>query len=347
MIDQPVRLGLVGYGAWGRCHANAIAKSSIAELAMIADCDSAARRHARQQHPNVPAVADYEQLLEDENIELVDIVVPNDLHHQVGVASLRAQKHLLLEKPMCLELEQCDELLDLARETSRQIIMVHQFRLSSLWGLIKQYIDAGKIGSPLYALVELSRNPYRLGAGGWRYDLRRVGDWILEEPIHFFDLARWYLEDTGEPQTLYAAANSRRQDHPELQDNCSAIVHFAGGAYAVISQTLAAFEHHHTVKITGTHGALWAAWSGAMDRTQHPRFFLKVFAGENVEEVDISRTAGELFELEDQIDASAAALRGGTQPMCATGADGKWAVAMCLATQDSIKSGRPAAIRCS
>ena len=107
-----------------------------------------------------------------------------------------------------------------------------------------------------------------------------MGSWILEEPIHFFDFARWYLASAGEPQTVYATSNSRQPGHPELRDNFSAIVNFANGAYAVVSQTLAAFEHHQTVKVTGTKGALWASWSGAMDRTLHPTFSLRAFDGE-------------------------------------------------------------------
>jgi myo-inositol 2-dehydrogenase/D-chiro-inositol 1-dehydrogenase len=162
----------------------------------------------------------------------------------------------------------------------------------------------------------------------------------LEEPIHFFDLARWYLDSAGPPESVYAAASSRQAGHPELQDNCSAIVGFGGGAYAVISQTLAAFEHHHTVKITGTKGAIWAAWSGAMDRTRHPTFFLKVFAADELREIPIQRMAGELFELEDQVALAAATIRRGEPTRCG-GEDGRWAVALCQATQRSIELGRP------
>jgi len=183
-----------------------------------------------------------------------------------------------------------------------------------------------------------------LGTDGWRFDIHRVGNWILEEPIHFFDLARWYLSSVGEPESVYAAANSRQPDHPELQDNCSAIIKFAGGAYAVISQTLAAFEHHQTVKLTGTKGALWASWSGAMDRTEHPTFFLKAFDGRELGEISIARAAGELFELQDQMAAMVGAIRRGERIAC-TGEDGKWSVAMCLAAQRSIQTGRPVAMK--
>jgi myo-inositol 2-dehydrogenase/D-chiro-inositol 1-dehydrogenase len=260
------------------------------------------------------------------------------------MAVLSSGKHLLLEKPMCLTVEQCDDLLQLAGQKSLRIAVNHEFRLSSLWGKVKQLVDDGLVGRPQYVLVELSRNPYRLGSDGWRFDINRVGDWILEEPIHFFDLARWYLGSVGEPESVYAAANSRQPDHPELQDNCSAIVHFTGGAYAVVSQTLAAFEHHQTVKLTGTKGAIWASWSGAMDRTRHPTFFLKAFDGENLDELPITRSAGELFELEEQIGAMVAAVRDGRPSPC-TGEDGKWSVAICLATQTSVKASRRVAMK--
>src|SRR5205807_2445081 len=114
------------------------------------------------------------------------------------------------------------------------------------------------------------------------YDRARVGDWILEEPIHFFDLARWYFSAAGEPISVYAQAIARDAARPELQDNFTATVNFPGGRFAVIAQTLAGFEHHQVVKLTGTKGALWASWSGAVDRTFHPTFSLKHFDGQRV-----------------------------------------------------------------
>jgi myo-inositol 2-dehydrogenase/D-chiro-inositol 1-dehydrogenase len=210
--------------------------------------------------------------------------------------------------------------------------------MSSLWGRVKEIVEAGGVGDPQYALVELSRRPYRQGAGGWRYDISRVGNWILEEPIHFFDLARWYLSSAGEPTAVYARANSRQADHPELQDNFSAILHFPRGAYAVVTQTLAAFEHHQTVKLTGTKGAIWAAWSGALDRTLHPTYMLKHFDGETVREETFDRPSGEVFELEDEMAMMVRVVREGIQPR-ATALDGRWSVGMCLAAQESVDSG--------
>jgi len=340
MSEENVKFGLIGFGAWGGCHANAIDVSDGAEVAAIAVRSEESQAKAREAYPQAKVFGDFRELLSLDEIEAVDIVLPSYLHHEVAKATLAAGKHLLLEKPMTLTIADCRELIDLAKQNSVKLAVGHELRLSSLWARAKSLIDEGLIGDPQYVLVELSRKPYRHGAQGWRFDLDRVGNWILEEPIHFFDLARWYLGSAGEPETVYAKANSRQPDHPELQDNFSAIMNWSSGEYAVVTQTLSAFEHHQTAKITGTKGAIWASWSGAMDRTRHPTFFLKAFDGEEVKELELEKSAGELFELEDQIVMLVDAIRKGS-PIACPGEDGMWSVAMCLAAQKSVDENRP------
>lgn len=336
--SKPIRFGLIGFGAWGKHHADAIHKTSGAQLVAIAARSEESASAAREAYPQAAVDTDYRRLLERDDVDVVDIVLPSHLHHEVASAALETGRHVLLEKPMCLSLADCDDLIAIANRKRVQLAIGHELRLSSLWGGVKDLIDDGFIGEPKYVLVELSRNPYRLGADGWRYDIDRVGNWILEEPIHFFDLARWYLASAGDPVSVYAMANSRQPDHPELQDNFSAIMTTSGGAYAVVSQTLAAFEHHQTVKVTGTRGALWASWSGAMDRTRHPTFSLRGFDGEQVRELPVTKITGELYELEDQVGMLVAAV-GENRPLSCTAEDGRWSVAMCLAAQESVDSG--------
>ncbi|HZJ16755.1 MAG TPA: Gfo/Idh/MocA family oxidoreductase [Chthoniobacteraceae bacterium] len=335
-----VRFALVGFGAWGSHHARAIIESPRAQLVAIAAHSEKSQAAAREAHPSARVVSDYRELLADDSIEVVDVVLPSHLHHRVGRAALEADKHLLMEKPMALSEGECDDLLRCARERDRLLAVGHEFRFSSLWGRAKEMIDAGVIGEPKYLLIELWRRPYRLGADGWRYDIKRVGNWILEEPIHFFDLARWYFAGAGDPISVFARASANRPEHPELQDNFSAIVNFPRGGYAVIAQTLSAFEHHQVVKVTGTCGALWASWSGAIDRTFRPTFSLKHFDGEKVQDVMIEKATGEVFELVDEITAMCAAVRDGA-PLPATGEDGRWSVAMCLLAQQSVDTGQP------
>lgn len=348
MADK-VRFGLVGYGAWGSHHARAICECAGAELVAIAVKSEASRGRARVERPGARVYGDYREMLAKEDVDVVAVVLPTDLHYEAGAAVLGAGRHLLLEKPMALSVAHCDALNALAREKGKLLAIGHEFRLSSLWGKVKEIIDGGGIGEPLYGLIELWRRPYRMGAEGWRYDISRVGNWILEEPIHFFDLARWYFSKTaGDPVGVFAQASARRKDHPELQDNFSAMLRFGNGAYVVISQTLAAWEHHQVVKVTGREGALWASWSGAMDRTFHPTFSLKWQQGAGADvpvvEVPITKITGEVYELCDQVEHVVRAVRG-EGPLLTSGADGRWSVAMCLAAQESVT--RAAEVRLS
>jgi myo-inositol 2-dehydrogenase/D-chiro-inositol 1-dehydrogenase len=331
-----VRFGLIGYGAWGSHHARAIARTEGAELAAIASRSDESRARAATDHPGAHVHADYHELLRREQLDVVDVVLPTDLHHQAGLAVLESGRHLLLEKPMALTVAHCDEMLALAQAKGRVLAVGHEFRLSSLWGEMHRLVRDGAIGDPLYLLIELWRRPYRLGSQGWRYAIDRVGDWILEEPIHFFDMTRWYFG--ADPESVYARASSKQPGHPELQDNFSAIVNFSGGRYAVVSQTLAAYEHHQVVKMTGTQGALWATWGGEMDRTFHPQFSLVHHDGSTKREIPITKITGEVYELEDEMAMMVNAVRDGG-PVAATGADGKWSVALCLAAARSVQTG--------
>lgn len=334
-----IRFGLIGYGAWGSHHARAIAATEGAELAAIAARSEKTRATAQADHPAARIYDDYRTLLEREQLDVVDVVLPTYLHYEVAKAVLESGRHLLLEKPMTPRVAECEELIALAKSRGKHLAIGHEFRLSSLWCQMQQMVAGGAIGRPLYLLIELWRRPYRLGAEGWRYDIQRVGNWILEEPIHFFDMARWYFASAGDPVSVYARANSKQECHPELQDNFSALLTFAGGEYAVISQTLAAFEHHQVVKMTGTHGALWASWSGAMDRDFHPTFSLQYHNGTKTETLPITKITGEVYELEDEMAMMVRAVRDGGS-IAATGEDGKWSVALCLAAQQSVDTGQ-------
>lgn len=340
MSSQPVRFGLVGFGAWGQFHASSIAGNPGAQLVAITAPSAASREAATKAYPNARVFADHREMLAQTQLDIVDVVTPSNTHLQIATDTLNAGCHLLLEKPMAIRVEDCRAIIELAAQRGRKLAVGHEMRLSSQWSEIKRIIDRGTIGTPQYVLVELLRKPYRLGASGWRYDRSRVGSWVLEEPIHFFDLARWYLESAGDPVELYAKGNSRDPQRPDLYDNFSAMFSYANGAYAVVSQTLAAFEHHQTVKVTGTKGAIWAGWSGALDRTLEPSYFLKLFDGEKLEEVKLTKHSGEVFELREQIARCVEMVRDDAAP-AASGRDGLWSAALCLVAEESIRQKRP------
>lgn len=337
-----MRFGLIGYGAWGRHHAAAIARTPGVSLAAIACASGATAATARADYPEVPVHLDYRALLTEPAIEAVDVVVPNHLHAEIGCAVLEAGKDVLLEKPMATTVAECDRLLAAAAAHGRVLTIGHEFRLSPQWGTVKRLIDAGEIGEPRYALVTLFRFPYRQGSGGWRYDVGRVGSWILEEPVHFFDFAMWYFERWGDPRSVLAVGNTRAST-PGMSDNFSAIVRFPGALYAVITQTLAGFEHHHTVEIVGSEGAIRTWWSGTMDRTEHPTFELKIRRRGHAEceTVEIG-ASGEVFELQEEIAQTAAAFRA-RRPLV-SGEEARKRIVVCLEAERSLREGREVAL---
>jgi myo-inositol 2-dehydrogenase/D-chiro-inositol 1-dehydrogenase len=341
----PIRFGLVGYGAWGTCHARAIKRQ--ARLAAVTAATEATRRRAGEElGASVAICGDDRELVSRDDVDVVDVVVPNALHREVALAALAAGKHVLLEKPMATTVADAQAIATAARKHGRSLAIGHEARLSPQWHKVKELIDTGAIGRPLSAAIHLSRFPYRQGADGWRYDPQRVGDWTLEEPIHYVDLLRWYLTPLGAPLTVYACANSARPDErPGLYDNVAALMTFAGGGYAMVTQTLAAYEYHLRGEVVGTGGAIRTWWAGELDRTERPRFAFEHFDGRQKHEIALAGTPGELFELEIEVAAMAQWVATGQRPEAlATAEDGLWAVRLCLAAEESARRGAPVPI---
>ncbi len=235
-MAAPLRFGLIGYGLWGRHHAAAIAAAPGAALAGIACASAATAAAARRDFPSTPVTVDYRELLARPDLDAVAVVVPNHLHAEVGVAALEAGKDVLLEKPMATSLADCDRLLAAAWTSGRVLTIGHELRHSAQYGRVKAMIDAGEIGTPTYAAFSLFRFPFRPGSYGWRYDAARVGSWILEEPVHFFDFMMWYFDRVGDPLSIRAVGDAGARG-AGLSDHFTALLRFPGPAHAVITQT--------------------------------------------------------------------------------------------------------------
>ena len=334
-----MRFGLIGYGLWGKMHAAAIGNVEGATLAAIGCKSEATEAEARRDYPGVPVYRDYRELLRRDDIDTVDVVLPNYLHAEVGVAALDSGRDVLMEKPMATTAEECDQLMAAAKRNGRVLSIGEEFRLSSQWGTVKRIVDSGDIGTPMKLLITLFRFPFRFTSERWRYHSDMVGSWILEEPVHFFDQAIWYLEKWGGPISVLAYGNSKGRD-AGMYDNFVSVVRFPQDIYAVITQTLGGFEHHQTMELVGTEGSIRTWWSGAMDRTLHPELELKV-QRRGQSEAEIVHLGGQsvhAVELEDQLRQVVVAFEQ-RRPLV-SGEDGKKAVVLCVAADRSIREGR-------
>lgn len=332
--DSKVRFGVIGVGRFGMRQAEAIRAHPKAELAAVAAAtrESAARA---AELCRVPAFVGYTDMLarDDLALDVVSIVTPNTTHEEIALDALDAGKHILVEKPMATTVEGCDAIIDAANRSGRVVYVGHKNRVSPLWGRAKMEIEIGNLGRPLSVSLRLWRREFRRGADGWRFDRSRVGDWILEEPVHFMDLARWYLSDLGEPLSLHAAANGRT---PELHENLAVLIKYDGG-FAAVSHTTAGAGHHLVGEITGTDASLRVTWDAAADQSE-PLYRLEIARGSEATEIPITTPPSEIVCLHAEIDALVRHLQDGS-PLPIEPEDGRWAVRMCVAAAESIQTG--------
>jgi myo-inositol 2-dehydrogenase/D-chiro-inositol 1-dehydrogenase len=298
---EPMRIGLIGYGAWGRMHAGAIARIPELSLAAVMCGSDASARAAAAELPGVAVYRDLDALLRDRTIDLVDIVVPNHLHAGMALAALDAGKHVLLEKPMATTLADAERVVAAAERSGHYLGVGLELHVSKQWEKVRSLIAEGAIGRVRYANLTLFRRPFRPGSGNWRRTSDHVGSWILEEPIHYIDLLLWYFRERGLPIEV-SADGVPSPLGTGMYDAFTCTLRFADGAYAVFSQCLGGFEHSLMLEIAGDDGALRTWWAGAMDRTQTPDFELKLRrAGASEAEVIAIEKSGEVFELEEQL----------------------------------------------
>ena len=330
-----MRVGLIGYGAWGKWHAKALSELPGITLAAILGHGEASRAAAAADHPTVPVFADRDQFLAL-RLDAVDIVSPNHTHADHAVAALAAGCHVIVEKPLANDEPGCDRIIAAATAANRLVSVGHELRVSTQWGMIRAEIAAGAIGLPMAATYSLFRRPFRPGAGGWRHDKSRVGSWILEEPVHFFDLLLWYFAAHGNPISIRADSSA---GDGALQANLTATVRYGSGAYFTVSQILSGFEHHCALDIGGTDGAIRTWWSGADARITEPEAGLSILRrGATEPERHIFRQSGELFELTEHLRRSLAGFQTGISPMPPH--DARRAVLLCLAAEEACRTGK-------
>ena len=115
MSSGSVNFALVGFGAWGRFHAQSIAGTPGAKLSAIVAPSESSRTEAKKLHPDAKIFSDHRAMLAEVKPEAVDIVTPSHTHREVCTDALNAGAHVLLEKPMALSVADCRAMNELAK----------------------------------------------------------------------------------------------------------------------------------------------------------------------------------------------------------------------------------------
>ncbi len=183
MEQKKMKVAIVGYGGMGGWHADRLLKSDVAELAGIYDirrerCELAESR-------GIHVYASYRQLLQDEDVELVTVAIPNDAHEDVVIKALNAGKNVICEKPVALSVESLDRMIAAAKANGR-IFSTHQNRRWDVDYLaMKQIKESGEIGRVLE--IESRIHGSRGIPSDWRGEKRYGGGMLYDWGIHLID----------------------------------------------------------------------------------------------------------------------------------------------------------------
>ena len=336
MSKTQSRIALAGFGAWGQMHAKALGVIDGAEIVSIYCHGENSTKAAKDLLPHARRFDDYEAMLMAGGFDVVDVTAPNHVHSRFACMALDAGANVFLEKPLGCSLEQCDDVISAAARTGGLVAVNHELRVSHQWKAVRDTVAAGDLGPVRYQHLSLFRNKFRQGSGGWRYDPEKVGSWVLEELVHFFDLVLWYAAENGRPARVRTVGNGGENG---LVRNFSATLEWLDGSAAVLSQCLLGFEHHTLLEVAGEDGAVRTWWAGAMDRTLHPDFLLKVQrSGGQPQTVDIPQS-GEVFELEENLRRALEGFRNGKSVFSPQ--EARLAVEICLAADEAHRTGRP------
>jgi predicted dehydrogenase len=148
----------------------------------------------------IATYADAEELFRDPAVQIVDICTPTPQHAPLTIAALKAGKHVVLEKPMALTLDECDAVIAASRETGAQLMVGHCLRYWPHYVKAREVIASGEFGRPLYAQLVRAGGIPRWSAGGWLTSAGQSGG-VLDMHIHDIDVALWWF---GEPASIRA-----------------------------------------------------------------------------------------------------------------------------------------------
>ncbi|WOD19372.1 Gfo/Idh/MocA family oxidoreductase [Paraburkholderia kirstenboschensis] len=254
-----LRLGVVGLGRLGKRHAENLAYR-VPDAELVAACSplEEERAWARDALPSPRLYDDYAQLLDDKDVDAVWLVTPSSLHAQQIVDALRAGKHVFCEKPLSLDLAECERVLqEAARYPHLQATIGFMRRFDPSYKDAFDKIEAGKIGRPF--LVRSQTADKNDTDGFFVRFAATSGGIFLDCTVHDIDVARWLL---GKPRAKRVFAAGAVALHEGLRefgdvDNGVAICEFEDGKLAMFyaSRTQAHGNDTHS-EVIGTAGAL-------------------------------------------------------------------------------------------
>lgn len=207
MSKNILNIAVIGCSkAMGQVHMDGL--RDVDGINLYAVCDTARDNRlveAKEKYGAEVAVKDYKELLNDDKVDAVIIVTPDETHCEMVCDFLHAGKDVLCEKPMALRLSECEKMIRVEKETGRKLMIGQICRFTDNFIKAKQLVDEGRIGELYFVESEYAHN-YRNARGydDWRVTPERDG--FIGGGCHAVDLLRWIA---GDPTEVYALANHK------------------------------------------------------------------------------------------------------------------------------------------
>lgn len=274
MMERKIRVGVIGTGFGTIVHIPGF--QSCPDTEVVAVC-SAHREHAEAaaQQFGIPlAFTDYREMVRLPELDLVSVTAPPYEHYPMVMAALEAGKHVLCEKPLALNAQECREMLDRAEERGLVHMMVHEFRLAPPRAYISQLLREGYVGQLRHVNVTLFL-PARGGSlantnDSWAARRARGGGFLMALGSHFIDALRDWFGDfagvygqtfTHVPERL--DAQTGKTVLTDADDAVAMVLRFKSGAWGSINGSMAApFGQGARIELYGTEGTLVSPQTG-------------------------------------------------------------------------------------
>lgn len=281
-----VGVGLVGYGAVARVHAESINATSGLRLTAVCDL-SKERRDQAARELSVRTHARPEQLLEDPDVGLVVVGTPPSVHAAGVIAALDAGKHVVCEKPFAINVEEADRMIDAAAAHDRVLTVYQSRRWDPDYLAMCEVVRSGRIGEPFY--MESFIGGFSHPCDFWHSHEPISGGTIYDWGSHYFD---WILQLFPQPvRTVSARAHKLVWHDVTNSDQVRVDITFEGGAQASFLQSDIAAAMKPKWYLLGSSGALVAEWRAETVPADFPariRVFRPAEAGSHEELLALS-----------------------------------------------------------
>jgi len=254
-----IRVGLLAYGAIGDQHNAAVRATDGLRLAAASDTNPERLAAAKELSPDITTFTDSVEMLDSGLLDLVVISTPPNSHYSWAKESLIRGLHVILEKPMALTVEECDELIALAASKNLLLVVYQNRRFDADFVTMKKLIDDGAIGEVFS--YESFVGGYSKPCSYWHSMVDVSGGAIFDWGSHFIDQILAILP--GEVDTVSGINQKRMWNHVTNADHADVAITFADGTRATFTNSDLAAARKPKFYVLGTTGAIVGDWDSA------------------------------------------------------------------------------------